>query len=354
MQPPKVGQRSGVASGWSLPRLAAATLSDAAEHGTVKKPGSLGLKLRRRWRLGIRSRLWLLVLALGLPFLSYLALNAARESAIERERAGQQLRAAAELTAARLDDHIGDMRQVLGTLSHVLSADAGSTEHNDAILRSIKPQLPQHVNNVTVWTRAGENIGSLDPRLRAAPFSIADRAYFQAALQSRGLVAEAPIVSRSNGESIAVLAFPLIDDDQVVGVVAASTRLNRLQALLDPKGDLPKATVITVINVDGVILARSIEPQRWIGKSVPSPVGFKGRLQEGTGVTEITSIDGKDRVFGFARDRLGRSGAAVKNLAHSASFHSREKIAPSKPGTKHLDDATPLEASRFRARASSP
>jgi hypothetical protein len=29
----------------------------------------------------------------------------------------------------------------------------------------------------------------------------------------------------------------------------------------------------------------------------------------------------------------------VKNLAHSASFHSREKFAPSNPGTKQLAKA---------------
>jgi IS5 family transposase len=31
----------------------------------------------------------------------------------------------------------------------------------------------------------------------------------------------------------------------------------------------------------------------------------------------------------------------VQNLAHSASFHSREKIAPSKPGIKHLASTKP-------------
>ena len=36
-------------------------------------------------------------------------------------------------------------------------------------------------------------------------------------------------------------------------------------------------------------------------------------------------------------DRLRRCGAPMKNLAHSASFHSRDKPAPSNPGTKHLD-----------------
>ncbi len=29
-------------------------------------------------------------------------------------------------------------------------------------------------------------------------------------------------------------------------------------------------------------------------------------------------------------------GAAVKNLSHNASLHSRENIAPSKSGIKHL------------------
>ncbi len=35
-------------------------------------------------------------------------------------------------------------------------------------------------------------------------------------------------------------------------------------------------------------------------------------------------------------DRLCRRGAPMKNLAHSASFESLDKDAPSKPGTKHL------------------
>src|SRR5271170_5984614 len=35
-------------------------------------------------------------------------------------------------------------------------------------------------------------------------------------------------------------------------------------------------------------------------------------------------------------DRLCRGGAAVENLAHSASLHAGENGAPSKPGIKHL------------------
>ena len=43
-----------------------------------------------------------------------------------------------------------------------------------------------------------------------------------------------------------------------------------------------------------------------------------------------------------ATDRLCRGGAAVENLAHSASFHACVKGAPSKPGIKHLGRMAPL------------
>src|SRR6185436_18300214 len=45
-------------------------------------------------------------------------------------------------------------------------------------------------------------------------------------------------------------------------------------------------------------------------------------------------------------DRLCRCGAAVKNLAHSASFQSLENNAPSNPGIKHLERAQGSSLSR--------
>src|SRR5215475_6614173 len=36
-------------------------------------------------------------------------------------------------------------------------------------------------------------------------------------------------------------------------------------------------------------------------------------------------------------DRLSRGGAPMKNLAHTASFESLDKDAPSKPRTEHLE-----------------
>src|ERR1700735_1326658 len=47
--------------------------------------------------------------------------------------------------------------------------------------------------------------------------------------------------------------------------------------------------------------------------------------------------------------RRCRGGAPVQNLAHSASFHSKENSAPSIPGTEHPSSETPLKVSRGTA-----
>lgn len=252
-------------------------------------------------QLGIRRRLLLLVVTLGLPFAVYLTLSAERQSVVEREGARQKMLAAAQLTAARLDDHVGNMEQLLATLSHVLGSSVEDTQRNDAVLRSLAPHLPAHVNNVTVWTRSGENIGAFDPQLRAKPISVADRKYFQAALHAHGLVVEAPVVSRANGEAIVVFAFPLLRDGDVIGVVAASTRIKPLQTLLDPKGSLPGGAVVTVVDSAGIVLTRSLDPAQWIGKRVPvSQDVITRNFSLGAGVSEASSLDGIHRIFGFS------------------------------------------------------
>src|SRR5436309_7416190 len=66
-------------------------------------------------------------------------------------------------------------------------------------------------------------------------------------------------------------------------------------------------------------------------------------------IDAVTSGERSQALFTMlyrSTDRLSRRGAPVKNLAHSASFDSCHKNAPSKCGTKHLA-ATP---NRIRQR----
>lgn len=52
-----------------------------------------------------------------------------------------------------------------------------------------------------------------------------------------------------------------------------------------------------------------------------------------------------------ATDRLCRCGAPMQNFAHSASFDSEDKDAPSKPGIKHLGASSScVDACRLQGR----
>jgi diguanylate cyclase (GGDEF)-like protein/PAS domain S-box-containing protein len=271
----------------------------------VESPLELGnAMVRRIRRLGIRGRLVLLVLALGLPFLGYIAYSATAHVAREREVAKERSLAFARIIAARLDDYVGDLNQVLATLSYSVWTAPEVTAENDALLRRLGPNLPSHVNNVAIWDVAGNNVGSLDPSLRTHPFSVGDRPYFRAALGGQGLEVEAPVLARSNGELIAQFARPVIHDGHVTGVVSASTQLKQMQALLNPEGTLPAGSVITVINQRGIILARSIDPDRWIGQSVATQRGIMEDMAQREGTRESRGrLDGVVRLGGFTTAR---------------------------------------------------
>jgi len=254
--------------------------------------------------LGIRGRLVLLVLALGLPFLGYVAISAAEQVARERDVAKERSLAIARIVAARLDDYVGDVNQLLATLSAVAPTARESVAENDALLRGLGPNLPSHVNNLAIWDVNGDNVGTLDPALRVHPFSVADRRYFRAALEGETLAIEAPIVSRSNGQPIAQFARPVMRNGSVVGVVSSSLRLAELPIVLDPKGMLPRDSVITVFDQRGVVLSRSLDAERWIGQSVASQTAIMNDIKQGEGTAETArSFDGVQRLGGFTTAR---------------------------------------------------
>src|SRR3954468_13069999 len=124
--------------------------------------------------------------------------------------------------------------------------------------------------------------------------------------------------------------------------------LERVEAIIErqervaPKGD-----------DDGLLLAREHRGARLLGtgalvldRGALLPLGHRLRVDAvALGQHPQALLTMLDR----STDRLCRAGAPMKNLAHSASFHSGEKNAPSNPGTKHL-----AKARSFWAQAARP
>ncbi|HEX6794900.1 MAG TPA: diguanylate cyclase [Casimicrobiaceae bacterium] len=259
--------------------------------------------MRRRFAdafqsLGIRTRLIALVLVVALPFACYVVVEAISAANAVKREVRLRNEASASVIAARLDDHVSDVNQLLATLSHVVSVDDDAIPANQRLLRNVRADAPAFVRNLVVFDLAGKCVGSTDAAIRA--INVRDRGFFQDSLRKRQLVVEAPIVARGTGETVAVLARPIEQQGKMVGVVAASVAISHLDQLLDVRGMLPYDAVVLVVTRNGIVLKRAGAPGSAVSPGfVPSDMELAGDVSSGT--FDSDSLDGVARSFGFAR-----------------------------------------------------
>ena len=255
-----------------------------------------------RLRASIGLRLALLALALGLPFLVYVVGNAVRQLGLERDEARQQTLPLARLAAARVDDYVGDVVSALALVAHGVSTDPGSTDRNDAFLRTLRGELPRSVHDVAAWTADGRNVGALDDRLRAPRVSLAGDEALRRALATGTLAVEGPLASPWNGRPIVLFARPLpATAGGRAGVVTISVELRDLAWLLDLKGAAPPETIVSLLNADGVVLARNLDADRFIGTAALDVDATRQHLQRGEGVDPTQDDAGAARIAGYTR-----------------------------------------------------
>src|ERR1700730_8631466 len=134
----------------------------------------------------IRTRLIVLVLAAVLPVLLVAAWFLWEDVEGDYAKARVAATGAAQFAAERIDNHLKDVNFLSLVFGRIVSFDPADSEKNDAVLRAVKADLPDYMNNILVFDLKGNNIGISQWPLgdRSAVFS-GDRRYFKAALEGR-------------------------------------------------------------------------------------------------------------------------------------------------------------------------
>lgn len=258
----------------------------------------------RALRFGLRARILLLVLLIGGVVAAFFLVGSLRQADRDRDQARERLRLVAALAGARLDDHIGDIHQFLKTLAETLPDDLSDIRRNEQTLLRLAPKLPANTRGIGLWSPGGDDIGSSSRGDVVSRPRVTDFAFFADALRSPAVVTQAPLRLTRDDEWIGMFATRVVRDGKVVAIVSVSTRLETLDRVLEPDGTLPQGAVIAVADADATVVARSIDPQRWIGQ--PAPIDrriVKARLALGSGDAMSTGLDGTTRLYGFARSR---------------------------------------------------
>ena len=251
--------------------------------------------------LSIQLRLLLLVMAAALPALLFSVFQARAASQLERGNAEQRALQLALRIASRVDDHVNTVDALLIALGKSVSVDPAASAQNDALLSSVSSDLGSRFLNLSVATPDGRVVGLSNGRGRnTGTITVSDRKYFQEALRTRGLGIGEPMIGRVSSQySIALGRAILGPRGEPVGVVAASTLLAQLRVILIP-ADLPNQAEVTLTNADGVVLARTTNAERRVGRDVAELATARRRPTGREGVSEVTGADGVRRFSGFA------------------------------------------------------
>ncbi len=207
----------------------------------------------------------------------------------------------ARLLAAQIDDHIGNLENLLTGLREAVSTDPRDVAANDALLRKVKGELPDFYSHIALFAPDGTNIGTSSNTSAGRPPSAKDHIYFEQALAGQDLTIGDVAFGTTAQRWLLSVARPIKDaSGRVRAVLAVGTLLEHFQDALRIQS-LPEGTIVTVLNQKGIVLARSVDGARWIGQSASAWPHLAKHFseKEGSDVGSWSHVDGGERVTAF-------------------------------------------------------
>ena len=245
----------------------------------------------------LRIRLLLLVLLAVIPAFG-LILYTAREQRIQAAAgAKEQALDLARRVVREQSEFAAGVRRFLGELSQQSQVAATDPVRCPAFLADRLKQRAEYAN-LGVIDLYGDVICSALPF--KGPINAADRMYFQESARTRDFSIGEYQIGRVTGKATVNFGYPVFDEaGKFRSVVFAALDLAWLNQFLS-ESQFAASSVLLVIDPKGIILARSAEPQKWIGKSMPSAVVKAIQTGQQEGVIEDAEVDGIKRLYAFS------------------------------------------------------
>jgi PAS domain-containing protein len=172
----------------------------------------------------------------------------------------------ARVLAGQLDDHIGNLENLLAGLSAAVSFHPADVDENDALLWQVSTGQPDFVAHINLFTTDGTNIGTSGDPTGPRPRPVT-RKYFQQVLAGQRLSIGDVFNGQGTGRWVVHVAYPVQDKlGQLRGVLAVGTWLDQLPDTLRMQA-LPPNSVVTIIDDAGIVVSRSVDANDWIGRN---------------------------------------------------------------------------------------
>ncbi|MEO1766205.1 bifunctional diguanylate cyclase/phosphodiesterase [Thiobacter aerophilum] len=228
---------------------------------------------------GLRARLFLLLMLAVLPWVVATGYGLLQIRQAAHTEAVAKVEAFATQAAWEQRQVVEEARTFLSVLAALPEVARGDTAACGARLAMLKTRSRGYVN-VGVIGPDGRLVCDL---MGGAGTYLGDRSYFQAARARRGFVAGHYIIGRVSGQAVMPLASPIVDErGEVTRVIYAAIGADWLASRLTLAA-LPPATVVTLLDRQGTVVARLPAEPRYLGKPHPAAALVKAAQTGGPG-----------------------------------------------------------------------
>jgi PAS domain S-box-containing protein len=238
----------------------------------------------------------MLALVAGLP-LAVLQVSSAREyHRLALAEGALSAQALAESTGAATVQFLAVAEGVLTGATSQTAPSLLDPARCESVVRVLNRSLP-FVVNLLVADDSGAIQCSAVPRPEGSITSVAGRSWFQEALSTGKFSVGPPLIGGITGQWIVALAVPILGPDGAVrGVLGASVPLDRLQSFLTGARPAPDE-LITIADHNRVVLARSQDPEQWVGRQLPPKVQLEDSVGPNRVITSGVDFLGIDRTW---------------------------------------------------------
>lgn len=247
-------------------------------------------------RFDVRRRLALLVILAVLPALTLVVWVGIQERRHEVDRVAAEMVRISRLAAVTHQEVIVRARHIAATLAQLPQFRERNAPACAAILTQLQLQFPSY----SILLLADDQGQVLADSLGSKVVNVADRPYFQRALAARGFAVGNYAIGRSSRRPTLHCAMPVIAvDGAVIAMVVVGIDLSWLSHIAI-EAKLPAGSVLTVLDREQQILARTLEPERWVGMKA-SDLVIAQLAARAQGDFMTSGPDDIQRIYGHSR-----------------------------------------------------
>jgi C4-dicarboxylate-specific signal transduction histidine kinase len=236
----------------------------------------------------------------------------------------------AKIAAGEQRKVVERIREMMVTLSKLPAVKTKDRLACNAYLTTVKSQFPELI---TFLVTDLSGVSFCETNSDHRPITIAARPYFNTVLQTGEFTVGEFTTGLSTGQNVVQFALPFRDDGgHVAGVIVAALSLDWLGDYV-ARMDIPKGTVLAVMDESGTYLARSSEKDRFVGTKKP---GWKNVKLDERGAVDVLDVDAVKRVEGYSAVPAGAGrlvvsfgidrNARVENVSREAGFGAQRSV----------------------------